>query len=46
MSVLSRVGVWECSIDLETAVTMYFPLELLACWNLDLVLTDLIYQEK
>lgn len=26
MSVLSRGGVWECSIDLETAVTMYFPL--------------------
>lgn len=25
MSVLSRGGVWECSIDLETAVTMYFP---------------------
>ena len=26
MSVFSRGGVWECSIDLETAVTMYFPL--------------------
>ena len=46
MSVLSRRGVWECSIDLETAVIMYFPL-IIGMLDLDLVLTDLlIYQEK